>query len=280
MRDPVVEKAKSLYDVERLLDVDELLKDEVGDDEWVSRVKREGQGAATIYETLTKESDFLLSTNAQGVEVCYRPEATTRFASIRVSLDLEASLATVMTVANEVELLGQFMPSFLGFEAKRLKQISRFRQLVLMRVKMPFPFKPRECIIDAIGVDALDRKNPGGVMIVVRSPEKEEFPDVDWPEETDDYVRARVLIAGALITPTSDATCTFSNVVNIDPQLDFLPGWLFNWVNRRLVWYAFSAFRNKARQIQEEGLPEDYKEARLKKRYIYDELDRRLSWCK
>lgn len=171
------------------------------------------------------------------------------------------------------------MPAFLGFEACTLLKVSRFRQLVWMRVRMPPPFAPREVVFEAMGVDALDRTEPC-VLIVVRTPDPVDWPGVDLqapPDRRDpSAVRASVLLAGALIVPKSETACAFANVMNIDPQLRYLPGWLFNWVNRRLVWYAFDAFRNKAAKLQMEGLPQEYLDQIRCHKETYDELNRRV----
>ncbi|KAJ8613375.1 hypothetical protein CTAYLR_002299 [Chrysophaeum taylorii] len=285
----LVEQAKVEYERERMLEVHRLLEDvdpeTTCDPVWVERAKREAGDAAKLYAVLregggvTSSEEWRLAVDSGGIAVRSRPEATARFASVCVSLDLAASLSLVMTVVNEVSLLPSWMPEFLGFEARCIKQVSRFRQLVWIRVKLPFPFAPRDVVFDAMGVDVLDRPEPC-ILIVVRTPDPKDWPDVeiDAPKDRRDgrAVRARVLVAGAFVKPKSSTSSAFCNVVNIDPHLDFLPGWLFNWVNRRLVWYAFDAFRGKVAAVQEAGLSPEYQEFVAKKSNIYDEMHRRL----
>lgn len=76
-----VDKAKAAYAVERLLDVDELLKDVdpatlFGEDKsWVQRAKREAADAMTIYQTLregagkTSSDAWKLAVDSDGIEV-------------------------------------------------------------------------------------------------------------------------------------------------------------------------------------------------------------------
>lgn len=76
-----VDKAKAAYAVERLLDVDELLKTVdpatlTGDDKsWVQRAKREAADAMTIYQTLragagkTSSDVWKLAVDSDGIEV-------------------------------------------------------------------------------------------------------------------------------------------------------------------------------------------------------------------
>lgn len=283
--DEILARARAAYDLERLLEVDALLREvAVGDDPWVERARREAADAASMYNALSSSNgeSFRLSVNSGGIEVRYRPEPTARFASVRVSLDLAASLTLVMTVCNEVDLLSKWMPGFLGFEARTLEQVSRFRQLVWMRVHLPFPFAPREVVFDAMGVDALNREDDPCVLVVVRTPDPVDWPGVELeaPQDRRDgsAVRATVILAGAKVEPVSSDECAFTNVMNVDPVLPFLPGWLFNWVNRRLVWYAFDAFRAKAAKVQKDGLDEDYV-ARITGPHkpTYDELHRRVA---
>ena len=275
-------EAKRAWDEERLLDVHELLSGTTSEEEWVECAKREARDAYALYETLRQggglaSSDaWRLGASSGGIEVRYRPEASTRFASVCVALELAASLTMVMTIANEVPLLERWMPGFLGFEARTLLQVSRFRQLVWMRVRLPFPLAPRDVIFDAMGVDALNR-DPPCVLIVVRNPDPNDWPDVDLSGPTDGAVRATILTAGAMIIPRTDNSCAFANVMNLDPHLDFLPGWLFNWVNRRLVWYAFDAFRAKVAKVQEDGLSQDYLDRVHKNPATYLELKRRVA---
>lgn len=280
-----VELARAEYAQERLLEVDALLAsiDDRELDPDAIRMKREAADARNCFEALSKTngaSDWRPSVDWDGISVKFRPEPTTRFASVLVSHGLEAPLSMVMTVMNEVSLLPSWMPGFMGFEARVLKHVSRFRMLLWMRTRVPPPFAPRELVFDAQAVDLLHKDQPA-IMVVVRNANPEDWPDVELmapPDRRDGRaVAASIILAGALITPVSLAESRLTNVMNLDPQLPYLPAWLFNWVNRKLVWYAFDAFRSKVKAVHDSGLPDEYKALIESKPEVYDEMKRRLA---
>ena len=292
----VLAAAKEAYDEEKLLEVDRLLQDVDADTEWLRRAKKEAKEAAAVYgvlragggldEELTPkqgQEPWRLSVDAQGIAVRYRGESTTRFASVCVHAHTLPAAWLVMMVTNEVSLLSQFMPGFLGFQAATIKQVSRFRQLVWMRVRFPPPFAPRDVVFDAQGVDCLgETPHEPAIMVLVRSPDPTDWPDVvlDAPDPAlrdPNCVRAKVHLAGALVEPTSPTSASLINMMNVDPVLPALPGWLFNFFNRKMVWYAFDAFRTAVNKLAVDGLPPDYTDLVNQKPDVYNELKARLS---
>jgi len=102
-----------------------------------------------------------------------------------------------------------------------------------------------------------------------------EFPGVEIPPPRAGDVRMRIVVAGALVRPTSDGGCEVYNIVNMDPRISVVPTFLVNWVTRVLVGYSFQAFKRKV----ENGLArkEPYLSlVEAKKELIYDEMNRRL----
>ena len=279
--------AREAYDCERLLEVHRLLDgiDDTSSDDWIRRAKKEASDATKMYAALvagggleSESKDWAQCVDAKGIGVRYRPEAKSRFASVCVSARELPRASLVLTVTNEVSLLSNFMPAFLGFQAQTLEQISRFRQIVWMRVRLPPPFAPRDVIFDAQGVDCL-REPQGGIMILVRTPDPKDFPDLDAPpDKRNGYVvRAKVILAAALIKPHDHNTSSLVNIMNVDPVLPALPGWLFDFVNRNIVWYAFDAFRTQVNKLGEQKeLPDDYRKLVDDKKDLYDELKKRL----
>jgi hypothetical protein len=147
------------------------LKDEQ-EDQWARRCADDAAAAVQLRDAIESSAakastGWKLSTDAKGIEVLYRSEPSTPILSIAAHFDVMATVKVIMMLMSECELLPTWMPPFLGLEVRRLAQPSRFRQLVYMKAWMPWPFKDREMIIDAMGVDVIDEHN--GILVVIRS---------------------------------------------------------------------------------------------------------------
>ena len=68
----------------------------------------------------------------------------------------------------------------------------------------------------------------------------------------------------------------FQNVMNMDIRLRFVPVWLINYLTRKIVWFAFDAFRVRAAEWSSRGLPAAYQERLAKHSDLYDDVRSRL----
>ena len=66
------------------------------------------------------------------------------------------------------------------------------------------------------------------------------------------------------------------NVMNVDPRLPVVPVSLVNYITRKIIWYAFSAFRSKCAQITADGMPAGYAERMSANGELYDDVNARL----
>ena len=127
----------------------------------------------------------------------------TEIKSIAADFDVFAPVKIVMMLMSEADLLPTWMPAFLGLEVRRLAQPSRFRQLIYLKIWLPWPFRDREMVFDAMGVDVI--KEHGGILVVVRSydvvRDADLYGDVDVPEVASDRVRIDIKMGGVLVKP-------------------------------------------------------------------------------
>jgi hypothetical protein len=97
---------------------------------------------------------------------------------------------TLISVLNESELYATWLPNWTvpRFRVRRsvkLSQSGRCSQVVLVTCDLPWPFSPRECVLDACGVDDIDHS--GDIAVLVRSLDGlDDDDDDDEREENDD----------------------------------------------------------------------------------------------
>ena len=219
------------------------------------------------------------SVDADGISVHYREEEGTPVKSVAVALDVPAAARNVAAIMYEADLLPTWLPSVLGIDCAVLERRGMFRELVYMKAYLPPPFANRYAVFDAMAVDAVDET--GGFLIVVRSEDDPEGAEPrELPESARGAVRARITIAGAVVIPTGAETMSFANVMNMDLDLGyFVPVSIINFLTRKLVWYAFAAFRDQmAFFTQNGGLTDDYRErVENENAHVYESIDRRLA---
>ena len=251
---------------------------------WARRCAGDAAAAAQLRDAVLGLSprashSWTLSTDAEQIVVLYRNEQDTPIHSIAAQFDVSAPIKVIMMLMAEADLLPSWMPSFLGLEVRRLAQPGRFRQLVYMKIWMPWPFKDREMVFDAMGCDLIEEH--GGILVVVRSYDPTLDADLygtcDVPQITCDRVRIDITLAGAFVHGGHGHDCTLANVVNADLKLPVVPTSLVNYLTRKLIWHALKAFRKKAASLSAD-LPAEYEERlRLNKDLVYDELDKRIA---
>jgi len=225
-----------------------------GERRWAQRCAADATAATSLRDAVIapherQSNGWKLSTDAEQIVVLYREEPDGNpIKSIACHFDVPAAIKIIMMLMSEADLLPSWMPPFLGLEVRRLAQPGRFRQLVYMKIWMPWPIKDREMVFDAMGCDVLEAY--GGILVVVRSFDAERDSDlygnVHVPEVTSDRVRIDITLAGVFVQGGPGHDCKLSNVVNVNLKLPVVPVSLINYLTRKMVWHALKAFRKKA----------------------------------
>ncbi|GJD07150.1 hypothetical protein Gasu2_15280 [Galdieria sulphuraria] len=152
------------------------------------------------------------------------------------------------SLINEVDLLQELF-WYVG-SSEEIAKLSRCKKLLRSRFVTPWPFAPREAILYGYAVDGLDEDH--SVVVCFRSAEPEDFKDGSYESissDSKDTVRLDVKIGGIQFIPLERCKTLFRTAVFADPQVPYIPKWLFHWVSKRVCIFGIHTFRKKAEQF-------------------------------
>jgi len=218
-------------------------------------------------------SDWTLSTDADGICVEYRKENGKPGHSFAISASVDFSINNAVPFVFEADLIPDTLPKHMGIELVILEERGRFGRLIYEKLAMPPPYRNRYMLLDCQAVDVVHER--GGFLILFST----ELPgDRILPPSSKDAVRMDIHLGGSMCRVTGPDTTDMCTVFNADAKLSYVPSFVINFVTRKMMWYAFKLFQKKMHVFQTDGLPPQYAERIEKNRErIYDEIPRRLN---
>eukprot|EP01097_Dermamoeba_algensis_P002431 TRINITY_DN1958_c0_g1_i1.p1 TRINITY_DN1958_c0_g1~~TRINITY_DN1958_c0_g1_i1.p1 ORF type:complete len:353 (-),score=73.31 TRINITY_DN1958_c0_g1_i1:160-1218(-) len=136
---------------------------------------------------------------------------------------MEAPLLNVVAVMTEVDLWPNWFPSvaYWGLSKSQLvHRPSRVHFLAQMMLNFPWPLTPREMMVDAFGVDALDEL---GLVIVYCKSASDMFHEFPVPAPPASHSRMKLNIGGFMVRPVNEKQCEVQIIFDVDPQIKYIP---------------------------------------------------------
>jgi hypothetical protein len=226
--------------------------------------------------------------------IYYRVQRPENIIICRVETPIETSLlCPLISVFNETQLYHTWMPHWtfpvkLGLSAsERLQEPARGHQIIRIQLEVPYPFKDRECFLQAFAVDSID--DDRSIIIQVDSMEPGKHFEMDIPEVSAKLRRAE-LHAGMLIRPCPpDHPCMqnreegaerpemllFSTTLQADGRVTGVPLSLINFVTRHAVGAQWGALLQVAEDVQQGRRP-DHQKAIAAQPELYEWVEERV----
>jgi len=218
-------------------------------------------------------SDWILSTDADGICVEYRKEKGKPGHSFAITASVDFSINCWVPLVFEADLIPDTLPKHMGIELVILEERGRFGRLMYEKLFMPPPYANRFMVLDCQAIDVINER--GGFLILFRT---EDPGDRILPSSSKGAVRMDVNFGGAMCRVTGPDTTDMCCVFNADAKLSYVPSFVINFVTRKMLWHAFKLFQKKAHTFQTDGLPPQYAERiEASRERIYDEIPRRLN---
>mmetsp|Transcript_4749 Transcript_4749/g.7361 ORF Transcript_4749/g.7361 Transcript_4749/m.7361 type:complete len:149 (+) Transcript_4749:904-1350(+) len=97
-------------------------------------------------------------------------------------------------------------------------------------MKMPFPLRIRECIIDGKGYDVMEHNR-----VVISSHSISEHPKVNIGKCPEDRVRVDISVGGFELIPVGNKRTHVTVMFNLNPHIPYLPSRIANFFLRHVV---------------------------------------------
>ncbi|MES1909445.1 MAG: hypothetical protein MHM6MM_002178 [Cercozoa sp. M6MM] len=269
------DKIFAAHDIfDRIVEIDDSVLRDCEEFQLVTRRVQECREMLANFEG----EEWTRTQSRHGISTFYRAEEGSNTYSFKVEGILDRSVFDLVAVLFEVDLFSEWFP-FLR-RATELARPARFRKLIHMDIKLPWPLAPRDALLDAYGVD--DSKS--GRVFCFLGPlapdelEKHAPEHISLLEPSHGTVRANVKHAGVVFQLLPDGRCFFREIINVDPQLAVVPYALLNFFTGKLLYFIVANMNNTAEKCSD---PESEYSRRIKANpEVYEYLREVLATCK
>eukprot|EP01083_Nonionella_stella_P123343 371655_1 len=181
---------------------------------------------------------------------------------------IESPILNVLAVINEIELYPNWFP--LVNYANVLEKPSRFQRFVHIKTPIPIPFmSDRDFLVHAYGVDNLRERYAFVYLQSVTDSYPNERPQCDIPEIPSGTVRINIM-GGFLFKFHSKNTTDVTIMLNADPDLPVVPGFILNFVTRQVLHIVL----DRLRDVSNFGVDSEYAKRIQVDRELYGYMEK------
>jgi len=229
---------------------------------------------------------------------------------VRIESPIPKSLVLpFLSVLNEIHLYTTWLPQWSTpkFRLKRCKQLcqsGRVSQIILMTLEMPWPLQQREVVLDANGIDDIDkngiigiiagtfttsnncknidverlippveggtvRMDMEGVILFQKCP-------TDHPALNGNYSSIIKEVDEEDMTP-SPSMVLITSYLSVDPKLQFVPQSFVNFVVRTVIGSIWNKLLQVANDVKNGKRPDHEIAIQSKRKILYDWVEERTS---
>ncbi|GAQ81517.1 hypothetical protein KFL_000820250 [Klebsormidium nitens] len=182
------------------------------------------------------------------MRVLYRrgPEGTP-FHTICLEGLIDGPMTTALCVLWEVNSAKDLYPQYT--ESKWLEQPTPGQGVLVVRLRTPWPFEPRETLLEVYTVPCFEK---GLVIVVLRtpppgpSPLSREGPPIPPVEKGVTRMDVR---GGYIFQQISPSKCYFRTIFDMDMKLAMVPAWIINLLARQFGSHAIKVFDKVVKDV-------------------------------
>jgi len=178
--------------------------------------------------------------NAEGISVWYRNKSDSSVIEVKSTFRVEANLAHIACIANEIDLWPMFLSRLVEVETKDCARWGFNTLLPYINIKFLWPMSHRECYF-AMRVYDLIAEEKKVVLCCQDVGDETKYLNFKIPPVGNNKVRmkTKVYSVGETInSKTSDVTLMFS----VDLAMP-VPQSFVNWITRHVTWHIFKELR-------------------------------------
>jgi hypothetical protein len=202
-----------------------------------------------------------------GIKTWFKYEEEIKSVTMCGGTVLECDLFHLFAVLSEIDLMEKFISQF--EEVNKLSEITKFRWLMQVKVKMPLTFSNRDLVINGFGIINKEQKS---ILMPFKS--VDHFLDLNIPPETSKQKRIFMHFGFYNIQYLSENKYYVSCAFNLDPKVPIVPWFILNNVMKKITYYIIDGLR---KQIYSEKAKEIYHKRVEEKKEFYEALREALN---
>jgi len=210
--------------------------------------------------------NFMDETTAEceydGIKTWFKYEEEIKSLTMCGETVFECDLFHLFAILSEIDLMQKFISQF--EEVNKLSEVTKFRWLMQVKIKMPLAFSNRDVVINGFGVINNEQKS---ILMPFKS--VDHFLDQHIPPETLNHKRIYLHFGFYNIQFLSKNKYIVSCAFNIDPKVPIIPWFILNNVMNKMTYYIIDGLR---KQIYSEKSKEIYLRRVEEKKEFYEAL--------
>lgn len=181
---------------------------------------------------------------------------------------IKSNLLQLVSVLAEIEQMPKYVQRI--HSVSKIKEVTQFRWMLAVRVKMPFLIDNREVV--GAGFAILLEDSNSIILPFKSTMNQTKYMDVDIPQEDWYFKRIDMKFGYMHIIPVDEKSCEITITFNIDPKVPLIPWVILNKIMKEASYYITLGFRQKIEQIDKETFLNKINE----KKDFYKEVFNRL----
>lgn len=298
-------KAEMLYSQDKLSEMKQVLKSiepdllESKHHQWIDRANEADALSKDLLSQADDGGNWIDNGISKGkfpTRILYRLEEGETKTELRARCETPIKkelLESFLSVLNETELYETWLPSFRVprfqvAECKKLKQVSRVSQILLVRLDLPWPMSSRELVLSAAAFDEIDTEGHIGIKLKTIDTGDDECV----PEVTPDATRVDI-DGGFLFTacPKDHPTLPFLDKNGddddemvlvtfsacLDPKMKMVPQSFLNFMVKVALGQCWKILLQIAQDVNDGKRPDHANAIERKKEELYDYVNSRVT---
>ena len=271
------EHLKALYQESKLVEIVQLAdSDDLMDTPELpmSQIRKRVGALYDLRTVCQTDEGWILQKDSKGVRTLNQNHPERRnIHSIRLDGVVNSPVFCLLALFHEVDLFSKWIPTYscLGLQFGRLIDNPSPTELVVhLNIRIPWPFANRYCFFHCDGIDCMDDPTGAQIGVILSNLSSEaEYKVVDEGTKTIFHPPS-----GVLLTPLGDGTTKVQIVVNLDPQISFIPDWLIDIAVRNLAYLIMLQIRKAVEIVKND--PEYRKRMTDPDSAFYNHIKRRI----
>ena len=251
---------------------------DVPEDIPIEAIRRRVDSLNKLRSVCLSDEGWNIQRECEGLRTLYRNlQDSAHIHSIRLDGDVDAPIFTLLTLFHEIDLFTKWIPSYslLGLTFARLIDHPSPTELVVhLNFHVPWPFESRYTFFRCEGIDCMDDKANPQIAVILENLASEEEWGLNDPGVKTTFFEP----SGILLSPLGGGRTRVQIVVNVDPQIPFVPAWLIDFAVRNLAFLIIYRIRHAVEIVKHDAV---YKERSMDPlSAFYNHIKRRFreSW--
>jgi len=218
------------------------------EDPFIMQIREDTMITEKCFDCFNKIKSTKQDRSYNGIDTWFINEEEMSTVTVGAKTTINANLLKMCSVLAEIEDMPKYITRF--HSLKKVCEITPFRWMIRVRVKMPMLIDNRE-VVGAGFCIMLEESN--SILLPFKSiNNQKKYMDTDVPDEEKAFKRIDMKFGYMHVTPKDEKSCEVSVTFNVDPKVPLVPWFILNKFIKEASYYIMLDFRNKIESLDKD----------------------------